>query len=206
MTEPKQKKKKKLTSLFKYYVSVKRNVFFRTTITVEFFKAHFGYMWKLYKLLFRYSKEDVRKAFSLTIRNRAFHCHLRHWKAYTVFFLSNQFYPCSSKDSKIHLHSLLENLMDVFFPPFIPPSPLFSFNPPDGPLSTPNTVSFGLQSCPYTGGFKTCLKVRVKGLLTEHSNCKAMVLLTVFVMILVDFKNVQGRLHLDAHCCVYSNF
>ena len=119
-------------------------------------------MWKLYKLHFRYSKEDVWKAFSLTIRKRAFHCHLRHWEAYTVSFLSNQFYPCSSKDSKIHLHSLLENLMDVFPPPLHFPV-LFSFNPPDGPLSTPNTVSFGLQSCLYTGGFKTCLKVGWKG-------------------------------------------
>jgi len=61
----------------------------------------------------------------------------------------------------------------LFSPPFISPSPLpFSFNPPDGPLSTPNTVSFGLQSCPHAGGFKRCLKVWVKGLQREHSNCK----------------------------------
>lgn len=78
--------------------------------------------------------------------------------------------------------------MSFFFPLHFPV--LSSFNPPDGPLSTPSTVSFGLQSCPYTGGFKTCLKVCVKGLLRERSNCKAIVLLSVFGMILVYFEIV----------------
>ena len=185
----KTKKKQKMASFFKLYVLVEWNVFFRMTVTVEVSKAHSSCMWKLWKLRFCYFKEDVRKAFSLTVSNRSFHCHLKYWEAYTVFFLSNQFYPCSSKDSKIHLHSFLENLMDVFFFPLHFPV-LSSFNPPDGPLSTPSTVSFGLQSCPYTGGFKTCLKVCVKGLLRERSNCKAIVLLSVFGMILVYFEIV----------------
>lgn len=118
-------------------------------------------MWKL-RLWFCYAKEDVRKAFSPTIIKCAFHCHLRYREIYTLFFLSKQFYPCSSEDSKIHLHSFLENLMDVFFSPLHFPV-LSSFNPPDGPLNTSSTLSFGLQSCPYTGGFKTWFKVCWKG-------------------------------------------
>lgn len=162
-------------------------------------------MWKLYKLHFRYSKEDVWKAFSLTIRKRAFHCHLRHWEAYTVSFLSNQFYPCSSKDSKIHLHSLLENLMDVF-----PPPPSIS---PSYSRSIRRMGPSALQTLSHLVCKVVFIRVDLKHVwklgerVAERTlELKTVVLLTVFGMILVYLENAQGMPHVDTHCCVYSNF
>lgn len=90
-----------------------------------------------------------------------------------------------------------------FFPFHFPV--LSSFNPSDGPLNTSSTVSFGLQSCPYTGGFKTCLKVWWKGFWENNRIVKWWFFCLYMEWSFWTVRTCKGLLYVDAHCGVYGS-
>jgi hypothetical protein len=110
------------------------------------------------------AKDDVpRYVFPPTIRIGTSHCHniCNEVLRLLIFRVTGFIDPSTKIPESVFILSL--KIWRMSFLPFCSPVLPSLFNPPGGPLITSSPVSFGLQSSPYTGGFKTWFKVWWKG-------------------------------------------